>query len=74
MRPTPPSGVSTSRRPTSTWPLTLAPAVCDVFQAVSYDALARALEPDSRWELAGVTTRRLRRLLAARAEAIRPAG
>ena len=40
-RPTRRSGVSTSRRPTSTWPSTLAPVASDVFQAVTYDALAR---------------------------------
>ena len=51
--------------------LALAPVASDVFQAVSYDAIARGVEPVSRWELEGATARLLRRLLATHEESTR---
>ncbi|GAA1435778.1 hypothetical protein GCM10009616_33800 [Microlunatus lacustris] len=46
--------------------LALAPAAHLAYQAVSYDGLGRAQEDASRWQLGGLTTRLLRRLLALR--------
>ncbi len=54
--------------------LSLAPLANDVFQAVSYEAIARDLEPPSRWELAGVTPVLLRRLIATHEESMRHPG
>jgi hypothetical protein len=54
--------------------VSLAPVVCDAFQAVTYDLLARGVEPVSRWELEGATTRVLRQLLASHAAVIGDAG
>ncbi|TDE89604.1 hypothetical protein EXU48_19390 [Occultella glacieicola] len=43
--------------------LALAPIANLVHQCISYEGIARSLEPDSRWELAGVVAANLRRLL-----------
>ena len=56
-----------ARRPTSRPLCRWRPWLNDVFQVVSYEAIARDLEPLSRWELAGVTPVLLRRLIATHA-------
>ncbi|WP_168217864.1 aminoglycoside phosphotransferase family protein [Occultella kanbiaonis] len=43
--------------------LALAPVANLVHQCISYEGIARSLEPDARWELAGVVAANLRRLL-----------
>ena len=40
-------------------------------QAVVYDGIYRALEPDSRWEFTGITARYLRSLAGVRSSARR---
>jgi aminoglycoside phosphotransferase (APT) family kinase protein len=42
----------------------LAPFVDQLYQAISYEGIYRAVEPDSRWELAGVVEQFLRGLPA----------
>jgi hypothetical protein len=45
--------------------LTLAAPVDRIYQAISYERIYRAQEPDSRWEMRGVVANALRRLGAA---------
>lgn len=42
--------------------LALAPLVNTAYQAVSYEAINRAQEPRSRWEVGGIVARSLREL------------